>query len=113
MRAGRRVAIYGDYDADGITATAILWRVIRAVRPDADLRWYVPDRFDEGYGLNDGALESLAADGVQVVVTVDCGASAVGPARRARELGLELLVTDHHHVDEGGAADAAGKSECY
>ena len=107
VRAGRRVAIYGDYDADGITATAILWRTIRAARPDANLSWYVPDRFEEGYGLNEGALEWLAGDGVQVVVTVDCGASAVGPSRRARELGLELLVTDHHHVPEGSTAEAA------
>ena len=107
VRAGRRVAIYGDYDADGITATAILWRTIRAARPDAALSWYVPDRFEEGYGLNEGALEWLAGDGVQVVVTVDCGASAVGPSRRARELGLELLVTDHHHVPEGSIAEAA------
>ena len=107
VRAGRRVAIYGDYDADGITATAVLWRTIRAARPDAALSWYVPDRFEEGYGLNEGALEWLAGDGVQVVVTVDCGASAVGPSRRARELGLELLVTDHHHVPPGAVAEAA------
>lgn len=107
VRGGRRVAIYGDYDADGITATAILWRTIKAARPDADVVTYVPDRIEEGYGLNDAALASLAADGVRTVVTVDCGASAVGPSRRARELGLELLVTDHHHVDAGGAAEAA------
>ena len=106
IRAGRPIAIYGDYDADGITATAILWRTIRALKPDVDLRWYVPDRFEEGYGLNESALESLAAQGVQVVVTVDCGVSAVGPARRARELGLELLITDHHHADPDGIADA-------
>lgn len=106
IRGGRPIAIYGDYDADGITATAILWRTIRALKPEADVRWYVPDRFEEGYGLNEGALESLAAQGVQVVVTVDCGVSAVGPARRARELGLELLITDHHHAEPDGIADA-------
>ena len=107
VRAGHRVAIYGDYDADGITATAVLWRAIRAARPDADLRWYVPDRMEEGYGLNAAALEQLAADGVRTVVTVDCGASAVEPAARARELGLELLVTDYHHVPPGREAPAA------
>ena len=106
VREGRRVAIYGDYDADGITATAILWRAIKAARADADVVTYVPDRIEEGYGLNDSALAALAADGVRTFVTVDCGASAVGPSRRARELGLELLVTDHHHVDAGGAAEA-------
>jgi single-stranded-DNA-specific exonuclease len=107
LRAGRPIAIYGDYDADGITATAILWRAMRALRPDADLRTYVPDRIEEGYGLNDAALASLASAGASTVVTVDCGASAVGPSRHARGLGLELLVTDHHHVDPGGAAEAA------
>lgn len=107
VRSGSPVAVYGDYDADGITATAILWRVIRAASPGADVRYYVPDRIDEGYGLNDGALASLAAEGVRTVVTVDCGVSAAGPARRAAELGLELLVTDHHHAEEGEVAAAA------
>ena len=107
VRAGRPVAVYGDYDADGITATAILWRVIRAASPAADVRFYVPDRIDEGYGLNDGALAGLAAEGVRTVVTVDCGVSATGPARRAAELGIELLVTDHHHAEAGSVAGAA------
>ena len=107
VRAGHRIAIYGDYDADGITATAILWRAIKAARPDADLRFYVPDRIEEGYGLNDDALAALAADGVRTVVTVDCGASAQGPSRHAKALGIELLITDHHHVDPGCEAEAA------
>jgi single-stranded-DNA-specific exonuclease len=106
VRAGRPVAIYGDYDADGMTATAVLWRTIKAAAPDADVRAYVPDRLEEGYGLNEGALESLARDGVRTVVTVDCGASALGPSRRARALGLELLVTDHHDADPGSVAEA-------
>jgi single-stranded-DNA-specific exonuclease len=107
VRAGHRIAIYGDYDADGITATAILWRAIKAARADADLRFYVPDRIEEGYGLNDEALAALAADGVRTVVTVDCGASAQGPSRHAKALGIELLITDHHHVDPGCEAEAA------
>ncbi len=106
LRAGHHVAIYGDYDADGITATAIMARAIRAADPAAKLTTYVPDRVDEGYGLNDSALESLAAQGVHTVVTVDCGATACGPARRARELGLQLLITDHHHADPGMIAEA-------
>ncbi|MFM9181034.1 MAG: single-stranded-DNA-specific exonuclease RecJ, partial [Phycisphaerales bacterium] len=106
VRAGRPVAIYGDYDADGMTATAVLWRTLKAAAPDADVRTYVPDRLEEGYGLNEGALESLSQAGVRTVVTVDCGASALGPSRRARALGLELLVTDHHDADASSVAEA-------
>ena len=106
VRAGRPVAIYGDYDADGMTATAVLWRTLKAAARDADVRTYVPDRLGEGYGLNECALESLAQAGVRTVVTVDCGASALGPSRRARALGLELLVTDHHDADASSVAEA-------
>ncbi|MFM9096977.1 MAG: single-stranded-DNA-specific exonuclease RecJ, partial [Phycisphaerales bacterium] len=106
VRAARPVAIYGDYDADGMTATAVLWRTLKAAAPDADVRTYVPDRLEEGYGLNEGALESLSQAGVRTVVTVDCGASALGPSRRARALGLELLVTDHHDADASSVAEA-------
>ncbi|MFM9143911.1 MAG: DHH family phosphoesterase, partial [Phycisphaerales bacterium] len=106
VRAGRPVAIYGDYDADGMTATAVLWRTLKAAAPVADVRTYVPDRLEEGYGLNEGALESLAKAGVRTVVTVDCGASALGPSRRARARGLELLVTDHHDADASSVAEA-------
>jgi single-stranded-DNA-specific exonuclease len=93
-RTGRPIVIYGDYDADGMCATAILAGCLEAI--DARASWYVPDRFEEGYGLNATALEKLAADGAGLVVTVDCGIASVAEARRARELGLELIVTDHH-----------------
>jgi single-stranded-DNA-specific exonuclease len=93
-RAGRPIVIYGDYDADGMCATAILAGCLEAI--DAKSSWYVPDRFEEGYGLNAAALETLAAGGAGLVVTVDCGIASVSEARRARELGLELIVTDHH-----------------
>lgn len=93
-RDGRRIAVYGDYDADGMCATAILVGCLEAL--DAKPAWYVPDRLQEGYGLNAAALESLAADGIRLVITVDCGIASVAEARRARELGLELIVTDHH-----------------
>jgi single-stranded-DNA-specific exonuclease len=93
-RAGRRIVVYGDYDADGMCATAILMGCLEAI--DAQASWYVPDRLEEGYGLNAGALESLAAGGAGLVVTVDCGIASVAEARRARELGLELIITDHH-----------------
>lgn len=93
---GEPVAIYGDYDVDGITATAILFHTLRAIRPDADIRTYVPHRMDEGYGLNSEALVGLARAGAKVIVSVDCGITAVGPARDARAAGADLIITDHH-----------------
>jgi single-stranded-DNA-specific exonuclease len=93
-RAGRKIVVYGDYDADGMCATAILMGCLDAL--DARASWYVPDRLEEGYGLNAGALETLAAQGASLVITVDCGIASLAEAVRARELGLELIVTDHH-----------------
>jgi single-stranded-DNA-specific exonuclease len=93
-KAGRNIVVYGDYDADGMCATAILMNCLEAI--DAQATWYVPDRFEEGYGLNGDALESLAKKGASLVVTVDCGIASVAEARKARELGLELIITDHH-----------------
>lgn len=93
-RAGRRIVIYGDYDVDGVTATAILWHTL--TRIGARVEFYIPSRLDEGYGLNAGALEKIAADGAATVVSVDCGITAVEPVRRARDLGLEVILTDHH-----------------
>ncbi|MGI9176540.1 MAG: single-stranded-DNA-specific exonuclease RecJ [Pirellulales bacterium] len=105
VKAGRKITIYGDYDADGMCATAILVGVLEAL--DAKPGWYVPSRQAEGYGLNSEALATLAAQGTNLVVTVDCGITGVAEARQARDLGLELIVTDHHTVgDEVPAADA-------
>jgi single-stranded-DNA-specific exonuclease len=94
VRAGKKIVVYGDYDADGMTSTAILTGCLEAL--DAQPRWYVPNRFEEGYGLNSEALERLRAEGTDLVVTVDCGIASVAEAARARELGLELIITDHH-----------------
>jgi single-stranded-DNA-specific exonuclease len=96
ISAGRRIVVYGDYDADGMTATAILLLCLQLL--GANVTYYVPNRLDEGYGLNDDALRSLAAQGAQMVVTVDCGIASVKEAITARELGLELIVTDHHEM---------------
>jgi single-stranded-DNA-specific exonuclease len=90
----RPITIYGDYDADGVTATAILYRCFTLL--GGDVRYYVPNRIDEGYGLNDEALRGIAQRGTKLVVTVDCGIASVAEAETARELGLELIVTDHH-----------------
>jgi single-stranded-DNA-specific exonuclease len=93
-RAGRRIVIYGDYDVDGVTATAILWHALRLA--GAEVSFYIPSRFDEGYGVNAEALAQLRVDGADLVVTVDCGITAVAEAAGARALGLELIITDHH-----------------
>lgn len=92
------IAVYGDYDVDGVTATALLTEVLE--RFGADVQAYIPNRFDEGYGLNIEAIEALAAQGVQLVVTVDCGIRSPREAERASELGLDLIISDHHHPAE-------------
>ena len=96
-RAREPIVIYGDYDADGVTASAVLVRAIRTLIPGAVVEAYIPHRLDEGYGLNAQALRELAERGTRVVVSVDCGVTAVDEARLARELGLELIITDHHN----------------
>lgn len=96
LASGETIAIYGDYDVDGITATAILVRMLRQLRPDARILTYVPHRLDEGYGLNAEAIRSLAGEGARVIVSVDCGITAVAEALVALELGVDLIITDHH-----------------
>ncbi|MEZ0396930.1 MAG: single-stranded-DNA-specific exonuclease RecJ [Anaerolineales bacterium] len=98
LAAAEPIAIYGDYDVDGVTATALLVQTLQAL--GGRVRPYIPNRFDEGYGLNVEALEALAAEGVKVVVSVDCGIRSPLEAERARALGLDLIVTDHHHPAE-------------
>src|SRR5262249_25943251 len=96
IAAGRSIVVYGDYDADGMTATAILLSCMQLLGAKAS--FYVPNRIDEGYGLNDDALRTLAERGEQVIVTVDGGIASLNEARTARELGLELIITDHHEM---------------
>lgn len=95
--SGEAIAIYGDYDVDGVSSTAILVRTLRAIAPSARVLTYIPHRIDEGYGLNAEAIRTLASEGARVVVSVDCGITAVEPARVAREAGLDLIITDHHN----------------
>ena len=94
VHARRKIVIYGDYDVDGVTATVILWHALKLA--GADVSFYIPSRLEEGYGLNAEAVERLAADGTQLLITVDCGITALDEARRARELGVALIITDHH-----------------
>ena len=94
VRDAEPVCLYGDYDVDGMTGVAILYRCL--ARFGADVRFYVPHRLEEGYGVNAAAVEKIAAEGAKLLVTVDCGISAVGPLARAGELGMDVIVTDHH-----------------
>ncbi|MHC4625264.1 MAG: single-stranded-DNA-specific exonuclease RecJ, partial [Planctomycetota bacterium] len=89
-----KITIYGDYDVDGITGVAILWQLLTLLGADVD--YYIPHRIDEGYGLNKEAIRSLAQTGTRLLITVDCGITAFGSADLAAELGLELIITDHH-----------------
>lgn len=94
----RRIAVYGDYDADGITATALLYTYLKSL--GADVTYYLPHRETDGYGLHKESLERLFQDGVQLVVTVDTGITAVEEAAYAAALGMELVITDHHKPQE-------------
>ena len=97
VRRGEPIAIYGDYDVDGVTATALLVDALEAL--GANVRHYIPNRFDEGYGLNTDALDSLKEEGVGLVITVDCGIRSPDEAQHARDIGLDLIISDHHHPD--------------
>ena len=88
------MAVYGDYDTDGVTAVTLLVQVIRAM--GGMIQPYVPHRIREGYGLNIAAIDALARDGVRLLITVDCGISNVREAEHARAVGLDLIITDHH-----------------
>jgi single-stranded-DNA-specific exonuclease len=93
-----KIVIYGDYDVDGITAVSILWHALKNL--GADVHYYIPHRLEEGYGLNADAVAEICRDGAKLIVTVDCGVTAVEPARVARELGVDLIITDHHEWRE-------------
>lgn len=95
---GKKIAVFGDYDVDGVTSTCVMTRVLRSL--GADVRHYIPDRLSEGYGLSMGAMDRLAQDGIGLIVTVDSGVSAFEEIARARELGMEVVVTDHHECRE-------------
>ena len=99
IQRGQKIVVYGDYDCDGVTASALLVTTLRAL--GANVHCYIPDRFEEGYGLNSAALDKLKADGAHLIVTVDCGARAHQEAAHARHIGLDLIITDHHETEHG------------
>ena len=92
-----RIAVHGDYDVDGITSTVILRRALELL--GGDVVHFIPERLRDGYGLQPAAIERLHAEGVHVVVSVDCGIRGAEAARRARELNVDLIITDHHEPD--------------
>jgi single-stranded-DNA-specific exonuclease len=98
IAAGRRICVHGDYDVDGICATALALTCLRALGAEAD--WHLPSRFDEGYGLSGETLDRLADEGCGLVLTVDCGITAIEEVARAKARGLEVVVTDHHRPGE-------------
>ncbi|MEI2692089.1 MAG: single-stranded-DNA-specific exonuclease RecJ [Anaerolineae bacterium] len=96
IRLGERMVVYGDFDADGVTATALLVQALSAL--GGFVRPYIPHRVDEGYGLNNNALAELERDGQQLVITVDCGIRSVEEVAFANRLGLDVIITDHHSI---------------
>lgn len=94
LETNEQVAIYGDYDVDGVTATALLVQALRGL--GGNVREYIPNRFEEGYGLNNEALDTLLAEGVSLVISVDCGIRSPAEAAHAKSIGLDLIISDHH-----------------
>ena len=97
LQDGELIAIYGDYDVDGVTATALLVQTLRSL--GGNVKGYIPNRFEEGYGLNPDAFDTLKAEGVGLVISVDCGIRSPAEALHAKTIGLDLIISDHHHPD--------------
>ena len=98
MARGEKIAVFGDYDVDGITATCLLTDFLRS--NGANCISYIPGRLEEGYGLNPIAIRQLHAEGVNLIITVDCGITALSEAELCRQLGMDLVITDHHECKE-------------
>ncbi|MCK8815975.1 single-stranded-DNA-specific exonuclease RecJ [Natroniella sulfidigena] len=98
IKGNEQIVIYGDYDVDGITATSLLVDYLKKIEAKVD--YYIPNRLEEGYGLNVSALESLAQKGAKLIITVDCGIKAHRQIKHANQLGLDMIITDHHHAPQ-------------
>lgn len=98
LQAGRKIVVYGDYDADGMTATAILYGCLS--RLGADVTYFVPNRLEEGYGLHADTLEQLRKDGADLAISVDCGIASLTAVEAARKCGLDVVITDHHTMSD-------------
>ena len=93
-----KICIYGDYDVDGITSITVMYKFLSSL--NADVMYYLPDRLIEGYGLNNNALKKIKEDGAKIVVTVDCGITAVDEVEFAKSIGLDMCITDHHECSD-------------
>ena len=98
LAQNEKIAVFGDYDVDGITSTCLLTDYLRQL--GGDVVSYIPGRLEEGYGLNPIAIRQLHSEGVRLIITVDCGITAVAEAEMCRELGIDLVITDHHECKE-------------
>ncbi len=98
IEKNEKIAIYGDYDVDGITSTAIMVKFLRSHK--ADVMYYIPDRHEEGYGINTDAIDKIKSQGVTLLITVDCGITAVKEIAYAKSLGIETIITDHHECKD-------------
>ena len=114
IQAGEKVAIYGDYDADGITSLAVLYRFLQGIQDN--VIYYIPDRVSEGYSLNRSAIDRLKAQNVGLIITVDCGVSDREEIEYARSLGMDTIVLDHHEVPsiipDAAAVINPNRSDC-
>ena len=98
IQNGEKICIYGDYDVDGITSVTILYKYL--LSHGADVSYYIPDRFSEGYGLNIMAVNKISKTGCRLLITVDCGITSVGEVQLARAQGMDVIITDHHNCRE-------------
>ena len=98
IEQNRRICIYGDYDADGVTSISLLMQILSHLTQN--LTYYIPSRFDEGYGLNKDAIDQIKDDGVDLIVTVDCGSVSHEEVEYGKSIGIDFIVTDHHNINE-------------
>lgn len=95
----RKICIYGDYDADGVTSVAMLYQFIKSM--GGDVSYYIPERIEEGYGLNKKAIEYIESQGNNLIITVDCGIVSADEVKFANDIGLDVIITDHHTAKSG------------
>ncbi|MGI6204365.1 MAG: single-stranded-DNA-specific exonuclease RecJ [Anaerovoracaceae bacterium] len=96
VKRGRKICIYGDYDTDGVTATCVMYTALS--RAGADVSYFLPSRFRDGYGMNNDAIDRIRAAGAEVLISVDCGCTSLAEVRHAKDIGLSVVVTDHHTI---------------